>query len=174
MDANKFTDDFLAKTVACATRHGYVNDNFPTVPELSKLASELTLSALQCPEIKQESNGDNDKFYYFVILNVFCFGVFGAHIWHNDFKTFETQGSNLFGAGLNGTVSDALTILTDRDKKKVDPIIKMLQEIYSLFDEHMMLINDVDPKTYQALMFACIIQIYLLGIAVQMKRMGFK
>lgn len=111
-------------------------------------------------------------FYYLVNINVFCFGIFGAYVWNTDFKTFEKQGADLFEAGLNGTVSDALTVLTNRDKKKGKPI--MIQEISFLLDQHMDTFKDADNSTYRPALFTCIIQIYLLGIAVQMNRMGFK
>lgn len=158
-----------------STRMNYLDGNLITVPELNAMSGELVIKNLRSSKIIEQSYGDHDQFYYLVAATSFSFGVIAAEQWNRDYSYLQKNVDNIFIPDIDVSVQKAYTILGAFDyDNALDEIIEYLRGLYQLLELQMRPYFNANDQVQKDMIFNGMKNFYHLGVAVHIKRMGFK
>jgi len=165
-----FISDLLQDLTNVASRSGFLNYNFPSIPELIPIGKQYCLSQLNDNSLAQENRGNINAYYFSVAAKSLCAGLVGAYHWHADFDHFPTLPQYLLDIVPENQVPSVMGF-TPGDEKDND-FKELISDLYTIImDKLQPYWSSNDARNY---IFISMVAMYQVGVAMELNLLGFQ
>lgn len=172
LSPQEFSTQILQMFVKYCTKKGYLEGNYPFVPEVATWANTVPLRALKNRNIVTLSKGNAKLFYMLASSLSFSYGSYMVYMWESNFNEFTSTDYKIDGFEEDyETAIDLMMLdLSDDDEEFGD----FFEDLLEILTQNIALFGNISDEVYKNYIFAGIQAFYLLGMSVKLHSIGYK